>query len=168
MRSIVTIMAAATALAGCAADGATGTDAETPPPIETASITYETHPCFGMCPVYSVTVTPEGKGTFTGTRHTAVTGERSFTLTRAAYRTFADALAPWRPESGEVRYEMGSETCGASITDQPGVDVTWTDRARARRHLYFYYGCAHDNQAIADALRSAPEALPIADLIGKR
>ena len=168
MRSMVTMMAAATALAGCAMDGATGTDAGAPMPVESTSITYETHPCFGACPVYSVTVTPDGQGTFTGTRFTAVTGERSFTLTPAAYRTFAEALAPYRPESGEVRYEMGSEACGAAITDQPSVDVTWASEIGASRHLYFYYGCARDNQALADALRSAPEALPIAEMIGKR
>ena len=168
MRSIGMTIAAAAALGGCAMDGATPTNVGTPMPVESTAITYETHPCFGACPVYSVTVTPDGRGTFTGTRFTAVTGERSFTLTPAAYRTFADTLAPYRPEGGEVRYEMGSETCGAAITDQPSVDVTWTGETGASQQLYFYYGCARDNRALADALRSAPDALPIGEMIGKR
>jgi len=167
MRSIV-MMAAMAALGGCAMDGATQVDAGTPMPVESNSITYATHPCFGACPVYSVTVSPDGQGTFTGTRFTAVTGERTFTLSREAYERFAAALAPYRPESGEVRFDMGSEKCGAAITDQPSVDVTWTSEIGSSEHLYFYYGCAGDNQALADALRSAPEALPIAEMIGKR
>src|SRR3546814_1765112 len=68
--------------------------------------------CFGACPVYTVTVSPDGQGVFAGKRFTAVTGERTFALPRDAYDRFAAALAPYRPESGEVRYEMGSDNCG--------------------------------------------------------
>jgi hypothetical protein len=164
MRSMVMMAAAMAALGGCVVQNGAGM----PMPVESTSITYETHPCFGACPVYSVTVSPDGQGSFTGTRFTAVTGERGFTLPRAAYERFANMLAPYRPESGEVRYEMGSEACGAAITDQPSVDVSWTSETGASQHLYFYYGCARANQALADALRSAPEALPIEEMIGKR
>ncbi len=168
MRVRLTIAAGALMLAaGCATDGASP-PSHSSQPIEADSITYETQPCFGACPVYAVTVSPDGHGHFSGKRFTAFTGERDFTLDRAAYDRFAAALAPYRPASGAVRYEMGSDNCGAAPTDMPSVDVTWASRIGSSEILHFYLGCRSENPALAAALQSAPEALPIADLIGKR
>src|SRR3546814_10077944 len=77
----------------------------------------------------------------------SVTGERTFALPRDAYDRFAAALAPYRPESGEVRYEMGSDNCGMAPTDQPSADVTWTSATGASGKLHFYYGCTRDNRS---------------------
>lgn len=153
------------ALAGCVAPRGGGPGQ--PVPIEGDSIRYETGPCFGACPVYTVTVRPDGTGVFHGTRFTAVTGERKFTLSRAQYDAFAAKLAPYRPASGEVRYE--GDRCRQTATDMPSVDITWTRAIGDSQGLYFYYGCDMEkNQAIADALGEAVEALPIAELIGER
>jgi hypothetical protein len=166
MRTRLGIAAGAMMLAaGCATDGAP--PASGPRPIEAESISYETQPCFGACPVYAVTVSPDGHGHFTGKRFTALTGERDFTLDRAAYDRFAAAIAPYRPASGAVRYEMGSDNCGPAPTDMPSADVTWSSRTGSSETLHFYFGCKARNPALAAALQSAPEALPIADLIGK-
>ena len=89
-KAVVVLMAVA--LAGCAKTG-TRPDGK-PVPIEGDSITYETGPCFGACPVYSVTVRPDGTGVFDGKRFTAVSGVRAFTLTKAQYDAFAARLAP--------------------------------------------------------------------------
>ena len=45
------------------------------------SITFQTGPCFGTCPVYTVTVHSNGQGLFTGQAHTTVTGPQAFTVT---------------------------------------------------------------------------------------
>ena len=143
--------------AGCA----TGADAG--PAGET--ISYETGPCFGACPVYKVTVSPAGSGTFEGRRFTAVTGTRTFRLTQAQYRAFAAQLGPARPARGTVRYS--GETCRMMATDLPSAEVVWTGSAGERR-LYFYFGCDMErNRALAERLRAAPRLLPIADLIGR-
>ena len=63
---------------------------------------------------------------FVPSSFTAVTGEKAFTLTRAQYDAFAAKLAPYRPESGEVRYAPGQKNCPVVATDMPSVDVTWT------------------------------------------
>ncbi|NWO68033.1 DUF6438 domain-containing protein, partial [Escherichia coli] len=76
---------------------------------ESDSIRYETGACFGRCPIYAVTVRPDGSGVFEGKRFTAVTGERAFKLSRAQYDAFAAKLAPYRPESGQVRYAPGEK-----------------------------------------------------------
>ncbi len=157
--------AAALALAGCVQPSRPGG----PVAIEGDSITYETGMCFGACPVYSVTVRPDGSGVFTGKRFTAVSGERAFTATRAQYEAFAAALAPYRPESGEVRYAPGESRCTNAATDMPSVDVRWTRAIGDSQHLYYYFGCnLGEKRPIADALGHAPDALPIAALIGER
>lgn len=163
MRQWVMAGVAAMALAGCVAPTRPGA----PVPIEGDSITYETGPCFGACPVYTVTVRPDGTGVFTGKRFTAVTGERAFTLTRAQYDAFAAAIAPYRPASGEVRYAPGEPRCTQAATDMPSVDIRWTRAIGDSQGLYYYFGCnLSGDRSMADAIGSAPDALPIAALIG--
>jgi Domain of unknown function (DUF6438) len=133
------------------------------------TIRYETGPCFGACPVFSITVRPDGAGVFEGRRFTAVTGTRRFQATPAQLAAFAARLAPYRPARGELRYEPGTPRCPRPVTDLPSVDIRWTGAGRAAGHLYFYFGCdpaAH--KAMADALGNAPDALPVAALIGER
>lgn len=130
-------------------------------PIQT--ISFETGPCFGACPVYRVTVNSDGSGTFEGRRFTAVTGTRPFRATPAQYRAFAAHLAPLRPASGTVRYS--GDACRSMATDLPSAEVTWRS-PRGEQILYFYYGCdMARNRAIAERLTAAPALLPIGDFI---
>lgn len=155
----------ALALAGCAHT----TMGPKPIPVESDSITYETGPCFGACPVYSVTVRPDGSGVFTGKRFTAVTGEREFRLSREQYAVFSARLAPYRPASGEKRYSPGEKGCEHAVTDLPSVDVTWTRAIGDSQKLYYYFGCNLDgDRSMAEALGAAVEILPLEPLIGAR
>jgi hypothetical protein len=138
-----------------------------PMAIEGDSISYATGPCYGTCPVYRVTIRPDGTGTFEGERFTAVTGSRDFRATPDTYRRFAAALEPYRAD-GERRVEMGSPDCGPAPTDMPSVDVDWAMASGGAGHLHFYYGCRAGNAAMAQALQDAPSILPIAGFIGKR
>ncbi|MFC3579378.1 DUF6438 domain-containing protein [Sphingomonas hylomeconis] len=158
----MTTAAAALLLAGCA------TTPSSPAGSVAAGgqLTYRTLPCHGFCPVYTVQIDRNGQGVFTGAEHSAVTGERRFTATPAQTAEFFRRLQPYRP-AGELVLD-GQEKCASYATDLPGADVTWTD-AGGRAHLTYNYGCDREkHRAMADALRSAPDALPIADLIGKR
>jgi hypothetical protein len=159
MRSLFfALTSASLALAACASVAAE-------PAGRVASIAYETGPCFGACPVYTVTVDRDGRGRFEGRRFTTVTGERSFEVTPEQFRAFAQALEPLRPASGERRYS--GEACDMTATDLPSADVRWRTADGAEQHLYFYYGCDMErNRAIAERLRAAPDLLPIGDLIG--
>lgn len=165
MRRILGIGLAGLALAGCIPQGRGPSG---PMPIEGDSISYETGPCFGRCPVYAVTVRPDGTGSFEGKRFTAVTGARSFTLSRAQYDAFAARLAPYRPPSGEVRYSHGTANCPSAPTDMPSIDIRWTRAIGDSQNLYFYLGCRRGNEALAEALGGAIELLPVHDLIGER
>ena len=167
MRRLSIIALGTLALAGCAKQGGAPEPGK-PVPIEADSSRYETGPCFGRCPVYTVTVRPDGTGVFEGKRFTAVSGEKAFTLSRAQYDAFAAKLAPYRPASGEVRYAPGEPTCPHMATDMPSVDVRWSRAIGDSQHLYVYYGCVMENQAIKQALGEAADSLPIQDLIGER
>ena len=150
--AIVTACAALAAGATAAADGGPGLP---------ESISFETGPCFGACPVYTVTVYSDGRGLFEGRRFTAVDERRDFRITPAEYRAFARHLEPLRPASGSVRYS--GEACAMMATDLPSADVKWRSRGGAGQELYFYFGCDMEkNRAIAERLRKAPDLLPIA------
>ncbi|UYY79091.1 DUF6438 domain-containing protein [Sphingomonas sp. R1] len=138
------------------------------PVIRGEMIRYATSPCFGACPVYAVTVRPDGTGTFEGQRFTAVTGARDFRVSPAQYEAFLTRLAPYRPRSGSLRYVPGEPACGQSATNMPSVEVQWDGRA-GHRALSFYFGCDRArHRAMADALGSAPDLLPITAMIGAR
>ena len=159
-------IAAMLALAGCASGGERP---GTPVAIQEDAITYQTSPCFGACPVYSVTVRPNGTGVFIGKRFTAVDGERAFKATVAQYQAFASRLLPFRPKRGDVRYAPGEPNCGAAATDMPSVDVSWRSGWDDTRHLSFYFGCGmEEKRAMREALAHAPDALPIGDFIKRQ
>jgi len=163
------VVVAGLALAGCAHTRSAPTPKPKPIPVEIDSITYETGPCFGACPVYSVTVRSDGSGVFTGKRFTEVSGERAFKLSPDQYAAFAAQLAPYRPASGEKRISPGEKGCEHAATDLPSVDVTWSRAIGDRQRLYYYFGCNMEgNQTMAQALGNAVDALPIEPLIGPR
>jgi hypothetical protein len=142
-KEIVGVMLAAVGLAGCVVVDASR-DGGKPVAAESETIRYETGACFGACPVYTVTIAPDGKGTFEGQRFTAVTGTRSFQASPEAYHLFAAKLAPYRPQ-GE----------------------RWTGGGAAPSHLNAYFGCdMEQNAAMFRALADAPRALPIGGFIG--
>jgi hypothetical protein len=134
-----------------------------PPATPVQTISFGTGPCFGRCPVYRISVSSDGTGSFEGIRFTAVTGTRPFHATSAQYRAFARQLEPIRPARGAVRYE--GRACRAMATDLPSAEVTWRSR-RGTQSLYFYYGCdMQRNRALSERLSAAPGLLPIGDFI---
>ncbi|HEY0623331.1 DUF6438 domain-containing protein [Sphingomonas sp.] len=146
---------------------------QAPPPVRPVTneaIEYQTGPCFGRCPVYRFQVSPNGMGSFTGIRFTAVTGQRSFRATPEQAAALAQSLAPWRPATGRTRrYAHGEPGCEQAATDMPSAEVRWRGR-RSTTTLYFDFGCDRDaNHAMAAALGNAPDLIPaLAPLIGPR
>ncbi len=143
-----------------------------PSSVPDDGIVYETGPCLGSCPVYTVDVTTFLPVRFEGKRFTAVTGERTVALSREgridAYNRIEELLHPYRPD-GAMDYLPGQPNCPNAPTDMPSVTVQWISNARQRfDRLTFYYGCAAANPELAAALRKVPDLLPISDLIGKR
>ena len=154
MNRWIIALAAAAALPGC-----------TTVAKKVQSITYQTGPCFGTCPVYTVTVHSNGTGLFVGQHHTTVIGNQPFTVTPTQYAQFVNHLAPIRPLSGTVRYDA-VPPCTAVSTDTPSVDVKWIGSNGQQQELYYYYGCINPNgPAMAQRLSQAPGLLPIGNYI---
>jgi uncharacterized protein DUF6438 len=150
-------LALVAALAGCATTGA-GSPEDGP-----ATISYETGPCFGACPIYRVTVNADGSGVFEGRRWTRAEGNRSFRVTAQQYQRLVAHLEPLRPASGSIRYS--GEACESMATDLPSAEVTWEGPAGAQQ-LYFYHGCDMEkNRPIAERLNAVPDLLPIGEFI---
>lgn len=159
-RGIIT--AIALALSGCAA-----TPAQNPPPPTAGmaqTIRYETSQCFGVCPVYVLTVRSDGTGTFEGKQHTAVVGTRAFNFTPQQFAEFRSRIEPYLPAGGERR--IAEPNCTSIATDLPSVDITVTQKG-PQQHLYVYYGCDMErNEAMFKALQEAPMVLPVREFIG--
>jgi hypothetical protein len=159
-RWIIAVVAVA-ALAGCKTSSGYGYGHSG----KVESITYKTGPCFGTCPVYTVTVHSNGSGLFVGQQHTAVTGNQAFTVTPVQFAQFVNHLAPIRPASGVVRYD-GPPECTGLATDMPSADVKWNGFNGQQQELYYYYGCFFANsQAMSQRLQQAPGLLPIGAFI---
>ncbi|HEV2865705.1 MAG TPA: DUF6438 domain-containing protein [Allosphingosinicella sp.] len=151
-------LALALALAGCA------TVQEDAAARGAMSVSYETGPCFGACPVYRVTVNSDGSGMFEGRRFTAVEGQRAFRISRQQFDALVAHLDPVRPAQGSVRY--AGEACERVATDLPSAEVTWRMLGDGQQQLYFYYGCDMEkNRAIAERLDAVPRLLGIEDFL---
>lgn len=162
------LMLLAPALLGaCATPQTANTPAGAPVAIEAEEIRYATTPCYGTCPVYAVTIRPDGSGRFEGQQHTAVTGARDFRADPATYRRFAALLAPHRPAESEREIVPGRPGCGNAPTDMPSTEVRWQGVEGGSQTLRFYGGCGVGNEALATALRTAPSLIPIAAFVGR-
>ena len=172
MRPILFV--AALPLAGCASIPANAPSTTQAPraapaarsvPADLQSITYSTSPCFGACPVYAVTVTRDGRGSWEGQSNVTAMGDRAFAATPAQVAAFAAALEPYRPDGD--RRMVTQEECGRFATDMDGVDIVWQRAGDRQDVLSAYYGCDMEaNRAMFDALRAAVRQLPVAALIG--
>ena len=149
----MTVTAVAALLAGCA----TVKDGSPAPAPGADTIRFSAGPCFGFCPVYSVTVKPDGASLLTPERNTAVPGETRFTVAPSQYRRLRESVAAFRPKTGsEMRIGPG-ENCERVATDLPEYRIVWTQQGQDDTQLSFYSGCFDERYA---PLRAAIAALP--------
>jgi hypothetical protein len=132
----------------CASPAPKVSDADALPLQEPASISLERRPCFGTCPVYSLTVDRSGAVRFEGRRFVADTGVSTDTvpsarvdsllreLTAAGYFGFAD------------RYVMGEPGCQRYATDLPTVVTEVRIGARTKR-IEHDRGCTDAPRALS-------------------
>ena len=156
-------LAGALLLIGCAGTGAEGdSDVATGLAPLGDTIRFAAGPCFGACPSYSVTVTPEGSGLLVPERFTAVPGPTRFTVTPAQYRRLRASLAPFRPATGTRKRIAHGENCERFATDMPGYDIEWTRKDVDKTELDFQSGC-HDAKytRLRDAIAAVPKLLQI-------
>jgi hypothetical protein len=149
---------AAVSLAGCATTSGSGPEAP-------RQVTFETTPCFGSCPVFSLTLDADGHGVYEGGRFVKSKGRHEFSASRAQVRAFFDRIRPFRPD-GAASYDMAN-CLGPAHTDAPSVKVRWISATRADA-LDWNLGCqVAALQAIEPDLQNAWQELPLDDLVGR-
>lgn len=147
--------AAPLALMGCVA--ATQTGGATAQVV--GPVTISVGPCFGFCPVYKVTVSPDGTINFVGERHTAVLGARRRNGGAATYRGLIAELSTFRPAAG-TKVQIA---CDAVVSDTPGYTITWNDPDVRETIATHQGGCSGGaGQQLDTVLRKLPDRLGIA------
>lgn len=108
--------------------------------LSAPAITLERTPCFGSCPVYSLSISRSGIVRFDGKKFVEHTGPDSAKISPAA----VDSLLAEMDEAGfyelDERYTSGAPACGRYATDLPSATMSATDGKRVGR-VQHDHGC---------------------------
>jgi hypothetical protein len=123
--------------------------AQTPAVADDVVIKLERTPCFGSCPVYSVSIDAKGNVTYEGKKFVRVAGRRTDRVPVSAVAALlgtADHIGFFdlREFYRSVRNADGSETI---VTDLPTTFVTITRAGRTKR-VEDYYGAPEGLKAL--------------------
>lgn len=136
--------------------GATAVEPPATPPGPDVVIRLERGPCFGSCPVYSVTVLGDRSVTFIGKRFVASIGVHKAQLDEADYQRLVDAI----DKLGILKLDGDYSV---RVTDMPTTFVTVVTPGGAKRVRHYGSGCAQPagagSAAGGRATDNAPEAL---------
>lgn len=133
--------------------------AETPP-VGGETVSYSVGPCFGFCPVYTVSVTPDGHVAFDGERHTATLGKQDHDGGAHTYRTISNTLAAYRPATGTT----ADTECESRMSDQQHYRIVWTAVDGTETVLQHDKGCrSAKNDQLNKTMENLPAKLGIAD-----
>jgi hypothetical protein len=140
-----------------------GQDGEAPSPStstavapDSVHITLERTPCFGTCPVYTVSIDGSGVVHFVGRRFTAHAGEATDTIPAARVDSLVAELRAGGYFDFADRYMHEEPACGRYSTDSPSV-ITSVTVGEERKEIRHDYGCADAPRALADLERRIDE-----------
>lgn len=142
------------ALAGCMTQpasqaGTDGVQAVDAVPAAFDIIRLTRTPCFGKCPVYSVTVHADGRVEYNGQRWVASAGEHSGQADPHELAKL-QALLQTNPLPLLADYRPGQPGCGTPVTtDMPGASIT-LQQAGKTRILHYYRGCPNAPNWLAE------------------
>ncbi len=131
---LMLLLVLAIALAGCATGATndnTGSESAAPT-VET--ITLERQPCFGFCPVYTLTIHADGRVEYNGTEYVEVTGPQTANIDPADVQALANTLV----QGGYMEFEDAYVT--QNSTDMPYVITSITFADGTTKRIEHYYG----------------------------
>ena len=161
MRQAIAALGALALAAGCSrpsADVEPGAPRARTTASDSARISLERRPCFGTCPVYTVTLDGSGTVRFEGRRFVKDTG----TVMRTVPPARVDSLARELEAAGYFafadRYVMGEPGCGRYATDLPTVITEVRIGPRAKR-VEHDHGCADAPERLSALERRIDEVV---------
>lgn len=114
-------------------------------------------PCFGKCPVYSVTVHADGRVDYNGQRWVANKGAHNGRADSQELEKLNTLLQEKRLPL-LVDYRPGKPACGTPVTtDMPGFTIT-LQQGDTSRSLYYYKGCPNAPDWLAELARQIDKA----------
>jgi hypothetical protein len=123
-------------------------------------LSLERRPCFGTCPVYTLTLERSGAVVFQGRRFVADTGTHTASIAAARADSLFRALdaAGWFAFAD--RYTMGEPGCQHFATDLPSVitEVRMDGRVKRVEHDY---GCSDAPAALEELERRIDEVTEV-------
>ncbi|MEP7187151.1 MAG: DUF6438 domain-containing protein [Rhodanobacter sp.] len=141
---------AALALGACAV----GADTHAEKPAAPARVTLQRTACFGICPAYTVTLSPGGDVSFVGDAHVQ-TQRAKGQATPAQTSAVMEAVTQSGFHAMRDSYTSREDGCEMMMSDQPSVKITVADAAGSKT-VDFYKGC---KGAAAEAVKPKMEQL---------
>lgn len=123
---------------------------------DTTLVTLERTPCFGACPVYTVSISGDGAVRFVGTRFTAHIGEASAEIAPAEVTNLVEELRRGGYFELADAYVADAPGCGRYATDSPTV-ITSVDANGVRKEVRHDYGCGEAPAVLAGLERRIDE-----------
>ncbi len=141
------LMTALFALAACAT-GSNGV---------AQSIQVSEGPCFGQCPIYDLTVSPDDHYLLDGQRFTRINGLSEGDLPDGSFARMASILedADFFDLPSDITFDNPDVCPGPPLSDMPSITITLTTR-RGSHTVVWYQGCNNATMRdIRDGLRDA-------------
>lgn len=107
---------------------------------ERDEITLERTACFGTCPMYTLTITADGKVTFEGRRFTKVTGQATGKISKKAFRGLVAEFQKLGYFSLPDNYSPGTPQCPQMVTDMPSANTSLRLKGKTKAVAH-YHGC---------------------------
>jgi hypothetical protein len=134
--------------------------------LDSTLVTLARTPCYGACPVYSVTISGAGEVRFTGTRHTTHVGEAAAEIPPARVDSLIAELRAGGYFGFADAYVADAPACGRYATDSPSV-VTSVLAGGVRKEIRHDYGCSEAPSALAGLERRIDEVAGTARWTGR-
>ena len=120
---------------------------EAPAPVEDVTVTLERRPCFGTCPVYSITVEGTGRVGYQGTAHVTVVGSDTGSISSEQMALLIAEFDRVGYTQLEDRYAYGEPSCPSYVSDAP-TTITSLTRQGTTKRVEHDYGCTDAPRAL--------------------
>lgn len=127
---------------------APGPKASTSSTDSTTAVALERTPCFGSCPVYSLSISRSGVVRFEGKKFVEHAGADSARIPAASVDSLVSELSAAGYFGFADRYTSGAPACGRYATDLPSAITSITDDGRVKR-IEHDHGCTDAPRELA-------------------
>jgi hypothetical protein len=152
---LLTVTACAPRPAG-ETNGAPEPDAAITEHDDSTVVTLERTPCFGACPVYTVSISGSGAVSFIGTRFTTQVGEATAEIPSERVDSLVEELRNGGYFEFADAYVVDAPACGRYATDSPTV-ITSVLADGVRKEIRHDYGCGDAPATLAALERRIDE-----------